>query len=109
MSLHDAGGLTGSGSEVDDGPVAGVPQLQVLPAAKRSPLTVSREDSLRYAEAQMLLNDYSQLPVMSGERTVDGLISWKSIGQAHVVGKAGKRALIAWTRKCGCWKPTCRW
>ena len=29
----------------------------------------------------MLLNDYSQLPVMTGDRTVHGLISWKSIGK----------------------------
>jgi hypothetical protein len=39
----------------------------------------------------MLLNDYSQLPVMSGERIVKGMISWKSIGRAHVVGSAGLR------------------
>jgi len=39
----------------------------------------------------MLLNDYSQLPVMTGDRTTHGLISWKSIGRAHVVGTAGPR------------------
>lgn len=27
---------------------------------------------------------------MTGERTVHGLISWKSIGKAHVFGTAGK-------------------
>jgi hypothetical protein len=41
MSLHDAGGLVGSGSEVDDGPIVGVPQLRLLPSAKRAPLTVT--------------------------------------------------------------------
>lgn len=84
-----ADGVTGSESEGGDGSVAGVPQLQLLPTANRTPLTVSREDSLRHAETQMLLNDYSQLPVMSGERTVHGMISWKSIGRAHVVRKPG--------------------
>jgi CBS domain-containing protein len=82
---------TTPGTEVRDGSVAGVPQLQLLPAAKRAPLTVPPEKTLRHAETQMLLNDYSQLPVMSGERTVHGLISWKSIGKAHVVGKAEPR------------------
>jgi CBS domain-containing protein len=89
MSLHDTGGLARPGTEVGDGSVASAPQLQLLPSANRAPLTVSREDSLRHAETQMLLNDYSQLPVMTGERTVHGLISWKSIGKAHVIGKAG--------------------
>jgi len=89
MSLHDAGSFGRTGTEVGDGSVASAPQLQLLPSANRAPLTVSREDSLRHAETQMLLNDYSQLPVMTGERTVHGLISWKSIGKAHVIGKAG--------------------
>lgn len=32
----------------------------------------------------MLRHDYSQLPVMTGERTVHGIVSWKSIGQNSV-------------------------
>jgi hypothetical protein len=87
--MEPPGGVTGSGSRVGDSPVAGVPQLQLLPSARRVPLTVTPQDRLRHAETLMLLNDYSQLPVMSGKRTVDGLISWKSIGRAHVVGKSG--------------------
>ena len=67
------------------------PQLRLLPTAAKAPLSVSRENSLRHAETQMLLNDYSQLPVMTGDRTIHGLISWKSIGKAHVVGTAGPR------------------
>lgn len=70
---------------------AGNPRLQLLPAANRAPLTVSREHSLRKAETLMLLNDYSQLPVMTGAHTIHGIISWKSIGRAHVVGSAGKQ------------------
>src|SRR5262249_54477375 len=75
----------------NSGPLDGTPRLDWLPAARHVPLTVSREDSLRHAETQMLLNDYSQLPVMTGNRTVHGLISWKSIGRAHVVRTAGPR------------------
>jgi CBS domain containing-hemolysin-like protein len=37
------------------------------------------------------MNDYSQLPVMQGDRNVDGLISWRSIGRARISeGKACK-------------------
>ena len=87
MALHDVSGHSHGGNETNAS--AGAPQLQMLPSAKRMPLAVSREDSLRHAETLMLLNDYSQLPVMTGERTVHGLISWKSIGKAHVIGRAG--------------------
>jgi CBS domain-containing protein len=73
-----------------DEPGADIPTLAVLPAASRAPLTVTRDATLRQAETKMLLNGYSQLPVMTGERTVHGLISWQSIGRAHVVGRAGK-------------------
>jgi predicted transcriptional regulator len=67
-----------------------LPKLRLLPSARKKPLVVSREDSLRHAETQMLLNEYSQLPVMTGDRTVHGLISWKSIGKAYVLGTAGR-------------------
>src|SRR5262245_5754130 len=90
MSAPDTGDLANPREERGDCSGTSAPQLQLLPSAKRAPLTVSREDSLRHAETQMLLNDYSQLPVMTGERTVHGLISWKSIGKAHVIGNAGR-------------------
>jgi predicted transcriptional regulator len=41
---------------------------------------VSRDEEVSAAVTKMLLNDYSQLPVMQGER-VQGMISWRSIGQ----------------------------
>jgi predicted transcriptional regulator len=37
----------------------------------------------------MLANDYSQLPVMTSEREVKGMISWASIGTRLAVGRAG--------------------
>ena len=36
----------------------------------------------------MMLNDFSQLPVMQGDREVSGMISWKSIGQSRAKGKS---------------------
>ena len=37
----------------------------------------------------MLLEDYSQLPVMVNDRDVKGVISWRSIGAASVLGEEG--------------------
>jgi len=37
----------------------------------------------------MLANDYSQMPVMTSEREVKGMISWTSIGTRLAVGRAG--------------------
>jgi CBS domain-containing protein len=60
------------------------PRIGMLKAANTPPLTVSRETELVEAISKMLMHDYSQLPVTTGERTVHGLVSWKSIGRAKV-------------------------
>jgi len=35
----------------------------------------------------MLMNGYSQLPVVQNDRKVDGMISWKSIGEARALNR----------------------
>jgi CBS domain-containing protein len=60
------------------------PRIGMLKAANSSPLTISRDTELSKAIALMLLHDYSQLPVMQGDRQVDGLISWRSIGRTRI-------------------------
>jgi CBS domain containing-hemolysin-like protein len=42
------------------------------------------------------MNDYSQLPVMQGDRNVDGLISWRSIGKTRV----GEGKVLKYVRDC---------
>jgi predicted transcriptional regulator len=37
----------------------------------------------------MLLHDYSQLPVLTGDRTVKGMVSWRSIGKAFAINRGG--------------------
>ncbi len=93
MSVHDAADPSEPDDNAGKASASSPPKLSLLPTATRVPLSVSREDTLRHAETQMLLNDYSQLPVMTGDRTIHGLISWKSIGRAHVVGTAGLRVI----------------
>jgi CBS domain-containing protein len=43
---------------------------------------VTRDDSLVKAQSLMIRNDYSQLPVLSGERNLEGAVSWESISTA---------------------------
>lgn len=80
------------GTETDSSPgaVSGgsvpdpAPRIGMLKAANTQPVSVTRDTELSDAVAKMLLHDYSQLPVMHGERTVQGLVSWRSIGRAKV-------------------------
>jgi CBS domain-containing protein len=67
-----------------------VPRLQLLPAANRPPVSIARDAAFERAVTLMLLDDFSQLPVMNGERDVLGMISWKSIGTAHAHNKGCK-------------------
>jgi CBS domain-containing protein len=69
------------------------PRIGMLKSANSPPLTVTRDTELSKAIALMLLHDYSQLPVMQGDRQVDGLISWKSIGRSRI-GKNSANKLV---------------
>lgn len=64
-------------------------QLSKLQAANKKVLSVFPGDLISVAVTKMLLHDYSQLPVMTNERDVRGVISWKSIGAHLVLGGIG--------------------
>lgn len=72
------------------------PRIGMLKSANTPPLTISRDTELSKAIALMLLHDYSQLPVMQGDRQVDGLISWRSIGRTRI----DKNAAFKLVRDC---------
>jgi CBS domain-containing protein len=57
-----------------------------LPAANKPLTTVGQDDPLTRAVTKMLQFDYSQLPIMHGEREVKGMISWKSIASRYAIG-----------------------
>ena len=63
------------------------PRIGMLEAANTKPVSVKLETELREAITIMALRGFSQLPVMGGERTVAGLISWRSIGNARMQNK----------------------
>lgn len=61
-----------------------------LAAALGGVESVAADASLDEAVTRMLLNDYSQLAVLSGPRTLRGAVTWQSIARArHANAKAG--------------------
>lgn len=65
-------------------------RISRLAAANTAPQCVAPDASLAEAVTIMLTHDYSQLPVMTGERDVKGVISWRSIAQRTTLGRTGK-------------------
>jgi CBS domain-containing protein len=61
-----------------------------LASANRVPVSVRPDISVVEATTIMLQNDFSQLPVMTSEREIKGMFSWKSIGQRLTLGKSCK-------------------
>jgi predicted transcriptional regulator len=71
-------------------------RLSKLAAANAGVVPVAPDAPLRSAITLMMARDFSQLPVMIGEREVKGVISWKSIGSRLTLGHDGStvRALM---------------
>src|SRR5271168_3928888 len=61
-------------------------RLSRLRAANNPPLSVSPQGTIREAVTMMMANDFSQLPVMSGERTCKGAISLMSVAKRWALG-----------------------
>lgn len=67
-------------------------RISKLSAANNLPICVAPDDTLREAVTLMLAKDFSQLPVMTSEREVKGVISWTSIATRLSLGKSGRHA-----------------
>lgn len=57
-----------------------IKRIKILDAANRIPVSIQKNSKLTEAITLMMMHNYSQLPVMSGERTVSGVITWETIG-----------------------------
>lgn len=68
-------------------------ELENNEKSKHELVSVSKEESINKATSLMLLNNYSQLPILSSKREVYGIISWKSIGKALSLGKKCKKVI----------------
>jgi len=62
-------------------------RISKLASSARKPLSVSPDTKLEEAVTHMLTNDFSQLPVMTRERDVKGIITWATIGSRLAMGK----------------------
>ncbi|TDX86565.1 CBS domain-containing protein [Epilithonimonas xixisoli] len=67
-----------------------VNRISFLPSANTKPLIIKRDADLSEAITVMMINDYSQLPVMNNDRDIDGMLTWKSIGEALIHKQNGK-------------------
>ena len=55
-------------------------RIGLLDSANRVPISVKPDTPLPEVVTQMLANDFSQLPVMTGPRDLKGVVSWKTLG-----------------------------
>src|SRR5690606_33548402 len=55
--------------------------IGMLKAANCGVISVKPQDTLEKAITLMLANDFSQLAVMSNDRQLNGVISWKTVGK----------------------------
>lgn len=55
-------------------------KISILPSANKPPITINRDAKISDAVTIMMMNNFSQLPIMSNPRSVAGFISWETIG-----------------------------
>jgi CBS domain-containing protein len=61
-------------------------RVSKLKAANRQVISVKPDNPLALVVTTMMVNGYSQLPVMTNDRDVKGVVSWKSIGSRMAMG-----------------------
>ena len=66
-------------------------RIDSLTAAHNKPVFVAPDDAIVLAITHMWMKGFSQLPVMTTEREVKGVISWRSIGKAYANGRTPDR------------------
>ena len=61
----------------------GLLRVDSLQSALQRVTSVNPNDSIEVAATTMALNDYTQLPVLAGPRSIMGAVTWESIGKAR--------------------------
>jgi len=79
----DPEGVDGESESTHDSRTDGL-RIGALPTARKGVVWVRPDDSVSSALAKMVLNDYSQLPVMRNDRQPVGVFGWRSLGRAVV-------------------------
>jgi len=70
-----------------------IQRIKLIPAANREPTSIKRESSLAEATTLMRMHSYSQLPVISGQRSIHGYVSWETIGNGISNGIKSEKVL----------------
>lgn len=68
--------------EIEDDPTY---RIGKLASANHCPVSVKPDDTIQTVITLMITYDYSQLPVMTSDREVKGMISWKSIASRYAL------------------------
>ena len=71
-----------------------IQRIKMIPAANREPVSVKKESFLTEATTLMRMHSYSQLPVLSGQKTIYGYISWETIGNGIANGIKSDKVLL---------------
>ncbi|WP_095199540.1 CBS domain-containing protein [Mesorhizobium carmichaelinearum] len=92
VEIKDVGSTAsqGIGTEGDE-PSAGDPSYRIgrIASANNPPVSVKPNATLLEATTLMLSRNFSQLPVMTTEREIKGVISWESIGARSAANVGG--------------------
>jgi predicted transcriptional regulator len=64
-----------------------VHRIGILPAANKVVDFISPGSLLRLATTKMMMEDYSQLPILQSERSCKGAVTWQSIAETTALGK----------------------
>lgn len=83
------GRKTGGEDAAESLPTDPALHVGMLPAATNGVVSVTRDNTVREAATEMMIHNYSQLPVTQDLRHIDGMISWRSIGVARRKKQAG--------------------
>ncbi|MFC6858960.1 CBS domain-containing protein [Zunongwangia atlantica] len=62
-------------------------RLSVLKAAAKTPISISRDASLKKAYHILWKHEFTQVPIMNNEREVLGVVSWQSLAKGLIAGK----------------------
>jgi len=67
-------------------------RIGLLESANRKPYTVRSNEKLETAVTLLMMHDITHIPVMQGDRVVEGMITWRSIGRTKAANRETVRA-----------------
>ncbi|HFS66939.1 MAG TPA: CBS domain-containing protein [Flavobacteriia bacterium] len=69
-----------------------IQRIKLLSSANNKPISLPRDAKLKEAITLMMLHNYSQIPLINGERDVIGVVTWERIGYGITNGHKSEDA-----------------